>query len=45
LNLLLMRRFSVAGIALATTLAQAAVFLLLLIAVSRFLRSREKFAC
>ena len=45
LNLALMRRFSVAGIALATTFAQAALFILLLMAVSRMLRSRETLAC
>ena len=45
LNLLLMRRFSVAGIALSTTFAQAAMFTLLLIAVSRILRSRETLTC
>jgi peptidoglycan biosynthesis protein MviN/MurJ (putative lipid II flippase) len=45
LNLLLMRRFSVAGIALSTTFAQAALFTLLLIAVSRIRRSQETFAC
>jgi putative peptidoglycan lipid II flippase len=45
LNLLLMRRFSVAGIALSTTVAQAAMFTLLLIAVCRILCSQESLAC
>ena len=45
LNLVLMRRFSVGGIALATAFAQAAFFVLLLIAVSRILRSREVVGC
>jgi putative peptidoglycan lipid II flippase len=45
LNLLLMRRFSVAGIALSTTFAQAAMFILLLMAVSRILRSQETLTC
>ena len=41
LNLLLMREFAVAGIALATAIAQAAVFAILLAAVTRILRRRE----
>jgi putative peptidoglycan lipid II flippase len=42
LNLILMRRYSVAGIAAATVLSQALVFTLLLLAVSHILRSRRK---
>jgi len=45
LNLLLMREFAVAGIALATAIAQAAVFAILLAAVTRILRRREALAC
>jgi putative peptidoglycan lipid II flippase len=45
LSLLLMRSFAVVGIALANTLAQAAVFVILLIAVSRVRRQREVPAC
>ena len=45
LNLLLMQRFSVAGIVLSTTFAQAAMFILLLVAVSRILRSQEALTC
>jgi len=45
LSLLLMRSFAVAGIAMANTLAQAAVFVILLIAVSRVRRHREVLAC
>jgi hypothetical protein len=45
LNLLLMHRFSVAGIVLSTTFAQAAMFILLLVAVSRILRSQEALTC
>jgi len=45
LNLLLMRRFAVAGIAMATTVAQVAVFLVLLIAISRIRRCREVLEC
>jgi putative peptidoglycan lipid II flippase len=42
LNLILMRRYSVAGIAVATVLSQALVFTLLLLAVSRILRAGRK---
>ncbi len=45
LSLLLMRSFAVVGIAMANTLAQAAVFVILLIAVSRVRRDREVLAC
>jgi putative peptidoglycan lipid II flippase len=45
LSLLLMRSFAVVGIAMANTLAQAAVFVILLIAVSRVRRQREVLAC
>jgi putative peptidoglycan lipid II flippase len=45
LSLLLMRSFAVTGIAMANTLAQAAVFVILLIAVSRVRRQREVLAC
>jgi putative peptidoglycan lipid II flippase len=45
LNLLLMRRFAVAGIAMATTIAQAAVFAILLFAVSRIPRHPEVRTC
>lgn len=45
LNLLFMRQFSVAGIALATSLSQAAVFTLLLIAASRIQRASETSVC
>jgi hypothetical protein len=38
-------RFSVAGIALSTTFAQTAMFILLLVAVSRILRSQETLTC
>lgn len=45
LSLLLMRSFAVVGIAMANTLAQAAVFVILLIAVSRVRRQHEALAC
>ena len=45
LSLLLMRNFAVVGIAMANTLAQAVVFVVLLIAVSRICRQREALAC
>ncbi len=45
LSLLLMRSFAVVGIAMANTLAQAAVFVILLIAVSLVRRQREALAC
>ena len=45
LNLLLMRKFAVVGIAMATTIAQAAVFVILLVAVIRILRRREALVC
>lgn len=45
LSLFLMRSFAVVGIAMANTMAQAAVFVILLIAVSRVRRQHEVLAC
>lgn len=45
LNVVLMRRFSVAGIALATSAAQAVTFVLLLISALRILRRPEAERC
>jgi putative peptidoglycan lipid II flippase len=45
LSLVLMRTFTVVGIAMANTLAQAALFVILLIAVSRIRRRKEVLAC
>jgi putative peptidoglycan lipid II flippase len=45
LNLLLMRRFAVVGIAMATTVAQAVVFVILFVAVTRVRPRTEALAC
>jgi putative peptidoglycan lipid II flippase len=45
LSLLLMRTFAVVGIAMANTLAQATIFVILLVAVSRVRRQHEALEC